>query len=51
MDVATAFDGAIIKLAAAGIKIKAVVASYGSDDKSWVGYYVPIIVRFIQRVI
>lgn len=41
VDVATAFDGAIIKLAAAGIKIKAVVASYGSDDKSWVGYYVP----------
>ncbi|MDH0030155.1 MULTISPECIES: ABC transporter substrate-binding protein [unclassified Acinetobacter] len=40
VDVATAFDGAIIKLAAAGIKIKAVVASYGSDDKSWVGYYV-----------
>lgn len=41
VDVATAFDGAIIKLAAAGIKIKAVIASYGSDDKSWVGYYVP----------
>ncbi|ESK55333.1 ABC transporter substrate-binding protein [Acinetobacter tjernbergiae] len=40
VDVATAFDGAIIKLAAAGIKIKSVVASYGSDDKSWVGYFV-----------
>lgn len=40
VDVATAFDGAIIKLAAAGVKIKAVVGSYGSDDKNWVGYYV-----------
>lgn len=40
VDVATAFDGAIIKLAAANVKITAVVGSYGSDDKSQVGYYV-----------
>lgn len=40
VDVATAFNGAIIKLAAANVKIKSVVGSYGSDDKSWVGYYV-----------
>ncbi len=40
VDVATAFNGAIIKLAAANVKIKSVVGSYGSDEKSWVGYYV-----------
>lgn len=40
VDVATAFDGAIIKLIAAGVKIKGVVGSYGSDEKMNVGYYV-----------
>lgn len=40
VDIATAFNGAIIKLIAANVKIKSVVGAYGSDDKNFVGYYV-----------
>jgi ABC-type nitrate/sulfonate/bicarbonate transport system substrate-binding protein len=35
-----AFNGAVIKLAAAGAPIKAVISYYGSDDVSFIGYYV-----------
>ncbi|GGL18038.1 ABC transporter substrate-binding protein [Sphaerisporangium melleum] len=40
-DFGGAFNGAIVKLAAAGAPIKAVVGYYGSDKDSFIGYYVP----------
>jgi ABC-type nitrate/sulfonate/bicarbonate transport system substrate-binding protein len=36
----TAFNGAVVKLIAARAPIRAVVGSYGVDDKTWSGYYV-----------
>lgn len=39
-DFGGAFNGAVIKLKAAGAPIKAVVGYYGSDEKSFNGYYV-----------
>ncbi|HJQ48751.1 MAG TPA: ABC transporter substrate-binding protein [Amycolatopsis sp.] len=39
-DVGGAFNGAVVKLAAAGAPIKAVIGYYGSDQVSNVGYYV-----------
>ncbi|MFC4535819.1 ABC transporter substrate-binding protein [Sphaerisporangium dianthi] len=39
-DFGGAFNGAIVKLAAARAPIKAVVGYYGSDKDSYVGYYV-----------
>lgn len=39
-DFGTAFNGAIIKSYAKGVKIKSVVASYGSDENTFIGYYV-----------
>lgn len=39
-DFGGAFNGAVIKLRAAGAPIKAVIGYYGSDDKSYNGYYV-----------
>lgn len=40
-DFGGAFNGAIIKLKAAGAPIKAVIGYYGSDEQSFNGYYVP----------
>lgn len=40
VDVGSAFNGAILKLIAAGAPIRAVVGSYGVDPKIWGGYYV-----------
>ncbi|MBP2707726.1 ABC transporter substrate-binding protein [Microbispora sp. RL4-1S] len=39
-DFGGAFNGAIIKLVAAGAPIKAVIGYYGSDTDSYIGYYV-----------
>ncbi len=39
-DVGGAFNGAIVKLRAAGAPIKALVGYYGSDARSFSGYYV-----------
>ncbi|GGT01745.1 ABC transporter substrate-binding protein [Nonomuraea spiralis] len=39
-DFGGAFDGAVIKLKAAKAPIKAVIGYYGSDEKSFSGYYV-----------
>ncbi|MBG0830216.1 ABC transporter substrate-binding protein [Planomonospora sp. ID67723] len=39
-DFGGAFNGAIVKLAAAKAPIKAVVGYYGSDEDSFIGYYV-----------
>ncbi|WP_336204173.1 ABC transporter substrate-binding protein [Nonomuraea sp. LPB2021202275-12-8] len=39
-DFGGAFDGAIIKLRAAKAPIKAVIGYYGSDEESFIGYYV-----------
>ncbi|WP_113700995.1 ABC transporter substrate-binding protein [Nonomuraea lactucae] len=39
-DFGGAFNGAVIKLKAAGAPIKAVIGYYGSDEKSFSGYYV-----------
>lgn len=36
----TAFNGAVAKLIAAKAPIRAVVGSYGVDDRTWSGYYV-----------
>lgn len=36
----TAFNGAIVKLVAAGAPIQAVVGSYGIDEQTWGGFYV-----------
>ncbi|MEU8247811.1 ABC transporter substrate-binding protein [Nonomuraea sp. NPDC048916] len=41
VDFGGAFNGAIIKLRAAGAPIRAVVGYYGSDERSFNGYYVP----------
>jgi ABC-type nitrate/sulfonate/bicarbonate transport system substrate-binding protein len=40
-DYGVAFDGAVIKLIAAGAPIRAVIAAYGVDDETWSGFYVP----------
>jgi ABC-type nitrate/sulfonate/bicarbonate transport system substrate-binding protein len=40
VDVGSAFNGAILKLVAAGAPIRAVVGSYGVDPQIWGGYYV-----------
>jgi ABC-type nitrate/sulfonate/bicarbonate transport system substrate-binding protein len=39
-DFGGAFNGAVVKLAAAGAPIKAVISYYGSDQYSYNGYYV-----------
>lgn len=39
-DFGAAFNGAIVKLAAAGSPIKAIVDSYGADSKTFNGFYV-----------
>lgn len=39
-DIGSAFNGAILKLIAAGAPIRAVVGSYGVDEGIWGGYYV-----------
>lgn len=41
VDIGGAFNGAIIRLAAAGAPVTAVVGYYGSDRDSFAGYYVP----------
>ena len=38
-DFGSAFNGAIIKSAAQGIHVKAVIGSYGSDEDTFIGYY------------
>ena len=38
-DFGSAFNGAIIKSYAQGVKIKSVVGSYGSDENTFIGYY------------
>lgn len=38
-DFGAAFNGAIVKLAAAGAPITAVVSSYGADEETYTGYY------------
>jgi ABC-type nitrate/sulfonate/bicarbonate transport system substrate-binding protein len=40
VDFGASFNGAIIKVVAAKAPLTAVVASYGSDAKTWLGYYV-----------
>src|SRR6478735_4273308 len=40
VDIGSAFNGAILKLIAAGAPIRAVVGSYGVDSEIWGGYYV-----------
>jgi ABC-type nitrate/sulfonate/bicarbonate transport system substrate-binding protein len=40
IDLGGAFNGAILKLCAAGAPIRAVVGSYGVDSEIWSGYYV-----------
>lgn len=40
VDIGSAFNGAILKLVAAGAPIRAVVGSYGVDPEIWGGYYV-----------
>ncbi|MGV9774396.1 ABC transporter substrate-binding protein [Streptosporangium sp. NPDC003464] len=40
-DFGGAFNGAIVKLAAAKAPIKAVIGYYGSDKDSYIGYFVP----------
>jgi ABC-type nitrate/sulfonate/bicarbonate transport system substrate-binding protein len=39
-DIGSAFNGAVVKLIQAGAPIKAVISSYGSDEKTFAGYYV-----------
>lgn len=39
-DFGSAFNGAIIKSYAQGVKIKSVVGSYGSDENTFMGFYV-----------
>lgn len=39
-DIGSAFNGAVVKLIQAGAPIKAVISSYGSDAKTFAGYYV-----------
>lgn len=38
-DFGAAFNGAIIKSYAQGVKIKSVVGNYGSDENTFIGYY------------
>src|SRR6478752_1063012 len=40
VDIGSAFNGAVLKLIAAGAPIRAVVGSYGVDSEIWGGYYV-----------
>jgi ABC-type nitrate/sulfonate/bicarbonate transport system substrate-binding protein len=40
VDFGTAFNGAIVKLKATGAPVKAVIASYGSDEETWHGCFV-----------
>jgi ABC-type nitrate/sulfonate/bicarbonate transport system substrate-binding protein len=40
VDIGGAFNGAVLKLVAAGAPIRAVVGSYGVDPDIWGGYYV-----------
>lgn len=40
VDFAGAFNGAFVKAAAAKVNIVSVIGSYGSDEKSWAGYFV-----------
>lgn len=40
VDVASAFNGAILKVVAANVDIESVIGSYGSDHQAWVGYFV-----------
>lgn len=40
-DFGGAFNGAIVKLATAKAPIKAVIGYYGSDEDSYIGYFVP----------
>lgn len=39
-DIGSAFNGAVVKLIQAGAPIKAVVGSYGEDEKTFNGFYV-----------
>ena len=39
LDIGSSFNGAIIKLVAAKAPLKAVVASYGTDEKMFAGFY------------
>ncbi|WP_437782728.1 ABC transporter substrate-binding protein [Sorangium sp. So ce1097] len=39
-DIGSAFNGAVIKLIAAGAPLRAVVGSYGVDAQRWSGFYV-----------
>ncbi|WP_323847498.1 ABC transporter substrate-binding protein [Allosaccharopolyspora coralli] len=41
VDIGGAFNGAILRLAAAGAPVTAVLGYYGSDRGSYAGYYVP----------
>jgi ABC-type nitrate/sulfonate/bicarbonate transport system substrate-binding protein len=40
IDFGGAFNGAVVKLIAAGAPITAVMGYYGADDQTWSGYYV-----------
>ncbi len=40
IDVGSAFNGAVVKLNAAGAPITSVLSSYGADDGEYTGYYV-----------
>lgn len=39
-DIGSAFNGAVVKLNAAGADITSVLSSYGADEKEYTGYYV-----------
>lgn len=39
-DIGGAFNGAVVKLAAAGSPITSIISYYGSDDENFTGYYV-----------
>lgn len=41
IDVGGAFNGAVVKLAAAGSPITSIIGYYGSDKENFTGYYVP----------
>ncbi|WP_459546821.1 ABC transporter substrate-binding protein [Nocardia sp. X0981] len=40
-DIGGAFNGAVVKLAAAGAPVTSVISYYGSDAENFTGYYVP----------
>jgi ABC-type nitrate/sulfonate/bicarbonate transport system substrate-binding protein len=40
IDFGGAFDGAIVKLISAKAPIKSVISYYGSDENTWIGYFV-----------